>query len=226
MRATATRVVEAAHAQTPRERVIALRDYVRSTVSYHGAPGAPDTADDRPFFRATAEDTLRSGLGYCGEDSRAFIDLARAIGIPAQRVNLYGSVMHVVAEVELEPHQPLIVDAQSPPIIADLEPLDQVILRPEFDDYYSLNLRRLHFMSVSRIRLEMGTLTYWVENPHALTAVLWTIVIAALLLLRGARPFVRFLLHRRGWVHRSTLPAPQASATPPRPHSAAPNEIS
>lgn len=204
MRATALRVVREAHAVTPREQVIALRDYVRRTVTFHGAPD--DTAD-RPFLRATAEDTLRSGLGFCGEDSRAFINLARAIGIESQRLNLYGSVMHVVAEVELEPHQRLVVDAQNPPIIADLEPLDEVIMRPEFDDYYTLNLRRLHLgWLVSRVRFEMGALTYWAENPHALLAALWALVLVAFLALRAARVALRHFLHHRGWIHRSAIP--------------------
>lgn len=216
VRETALRVVHEAQAVTPRERVIALRDYVRRTVTFRGAPD--DTAD-RPFLRATAEETLRSGLGFCGEDSRAFINLARAIGIEAQRLNLYGSVMHVVAEVELEPHQRLVVDAQSPPIIADLEPLDEVILRPEFDDYYTLNLRRLHLgWLVSRVRFEMGALTYWAENPHALAAALWGFVLAALLALRTARVILRHVLHRRGWIHRSAIPhlAPVAVRARPR----------
>jgi hypothetical protein len=211
----ATRAIREAHATTPREQVIALRDYVRAHVTFHGAD---DDHADRPFFRATAEDTLRSGLGYCGEDSRAFINLSRSVGIEAQRVNLYGRVMHVVAEVELEPHQRLVVDAQSPPLVVDLEPLDEVILRPEYDDYYTLNLRRLHLgWLVSRVRLEMGPLTYWAENPHALTAALWGLGLAAVLALRAARVTLRYVLHRRGWVHRSALPMAVASAASAEP---------
>jgi hypothetical protein len=207
---TAARVIREARAETPRDQVIALRDYVRATVHFQGAPGE---LEDRPFLRATAEDTLRSGLGWCGEDSRAFINLARAAGIEAQRVNLYGSMMHVVAEVELVPHQRLIVDAQSPPYIADLELLDDVIRRPEFDDYYTLNLRRLHLgWLVSRVRFEMGALTFWAENPHALSAALWMFAAALMLAGTGARRLVRIVLHRRGWVHRSTLPQPTPMA--------------
>lgn len=206
IRETALRVVHEAGAETPRDRVIALRDYVRSHVTYHGAPGDRGTPDTRPFLRETAEETLRSGLGFCGEDSRVFINLARAIDIPAQRVNLYGRTMHVVAEVELEPHQRLIVDAQSPPLIPDLEPLDEVMLRPEYDDYYTLNLRRLHLgWLVSRVRLEMGVLTYWLENPHALAAAVWAACIAVLLGAKLGRSALRAMLLRRGWVHRSSL---------------------
>lgn len=212
---TALRVVAEAHAETPRERVIALRDYVRRTVTFHGAPGGDGP---RPFLRATAEETLRSGRGFCGEDSRAFVDLARSIGIEAQRVNLYGSMMHVVAEVELEPHQRLIVDAQNPPTIVDLEPIDEVILRPEFDDYYTLNLRRLRLgWLVSRVRLEMGVLTRWTENPHVLKATLWALMAGLLLAAKGARASLRMVLARRGWVHRSALA--QAEVPPPSPVS-------
>ncbi len=216
VRQTALAIVRDAHARTPRERVIALRDHVRAHVRSDGAPGA----GERPFLRATTEETLRSGLGYCGEDSRAFINLARSIGIEAQRVNLYGRVMHVVAEVELEPHERLVVDAQSPPLIPELEPLDQVILRPEYDDYYTLNLRRLHLgWLVSRVRLEMGPLTYWMENPHALSAALWGVLLAMMIAGRVARGALQRLLLRRGWVHRSSLvargsPEPRAPDIP------------
>lgn len=222
IRETALRVVREAHAVTPRERVIALRDFVRRSVTAHGAPGT----EDRPFLRATAEDTLRSGLGYGGEGSRVFVNLARAIGIEAQRVNLYGFTTHVVAEVELEPRQRLIVDAQSPPMIDELEPLDQVILRPEFDDFYTVNLRRLHLgWLVSRLHLEMGPHTYWVENPHALSAASWACAIVVLLMLRVGRDVVRGVLHRRGWVHRSALDAAD-DLSPPRARRARPGATS
>lgn len=217
--AVAERVVRDAHATAPREQVVALRDYVRAHVTWEGAPGENDP---RPFLRATAEETLRSGVGYCGEDSRLFINLARSMGIEAQRVNLYGRVMHVVAEVELVPHERLIVDAQSPPMIDGLEPLDQVILRPEFDDYYTLNLRRLHLgWLVSRVRLEMGPLTYWLENPHALKAALWGSLLAVVVGARLARTALRYFLLRRGWVHRSSLPQTAAATGTPSDANAA-----
>ncbi len=101
-------------------------------------------------------------------------------------------------------------------MIADLEPLDQVILRPEFDDYYTVNLRRLHLgFVVSRIRTEMGPLTYWLENPHALAAALWAGLLFFVIAARLARSTLRYVLLRRGWVHRSTL----------TPDSAAPGDV-
>jgi transglutaminase superfamily protein len=182
-------------------RVRALRDYVRCKVAYRGA-----FETGRPFLRATASETLRSGKGFCGESSRTFICLAHTLDIPAQRINLYGKAPHVVAEAELAPGHRVIVDCQNPPAIRDLEPLDRVMLRPEYDDYYTLNLRRLRVnWIVSRIKLEMGPLTYWTENPHALRGVLWCCLAGVLLVAKWARDLLRICLLKRGWIHVSSL---------------------
>ena len=200
VKAVAEEIVQKANATDNRSRVIALRDYLRAHVSFQGAP-----MDDRPFLRASAAETLQSGKGYCGEVTRAFIRMADAVGIRAQRINLYGAANHVVAEVELKPGERVIVDSQNPPLLSGLETLDHVILRPEYTDYSTLNLRRLRLSwLVSRIKLEIGPLTYWAESPHALQAGLWLAV--ALVLLSGkllffcVRPLARKLLARRGWV--------------------------
>src|SRR4030095_8026346 len=79
---------------------------------------------------------------------------------------------------------------------------------PEFTDYYTLNLRRLHLSGVvSRVKLQMGILTYWTENPHALKALLWFLfalfLVLSLLILKSARNMSRALLRRRGWIHIS-----------------------
>jgi hypothetical protein len=199
--ARAQAIVREAGATTPQERVIALRDYLRGHVRYEAA-----AYDGRPFLRATAGETIRSGLGYCGEVTRAFICMAAAVGVPAQRINLYGKKPHVVAEAELGPGWKVIADCQSPPQIAGLERLDEVILRPDYDDYYTLNLRRAGINRiVSRVKLEMGPLTYWTENPHALKATLWLSFAAALLGLHLLRSLTRLILLKRGWVHVSSL---------------------
>jgi hypothetical protein len=192
-------VVNEAKAIDTRSRVIALRDYLRKNVTYDGAP-----VDARPFLRATAAETLRSGKGYCGEVTRAFIRMAAAVGIRSQRINLFGQRMHVVAEAELRPGDSVIVDSQNPPHIEGLENLDRVILRPEYDDYSTLNLRRLKLnWLVSRIKLKVGPLTYWTENPHALKAGLWLMLalslISAKAILICARKLANYYLARNGW---------------------------
>jgi hypothetical protein len=195
----ARRVIEEAQAIDNQSRIIALRDFLRANVKYQGAP-----YDDRPFLRATAAETIQSGFGYCGEVTRAFICLADAAGIRAQRVNLVGKSLHVVAEAELRPGSNVIVDCQNPPAIVELEQLDRVILRPEYDDYYTLNLRRLRLNGlVSRIKMQLGPFTYWTENPHALQAGLWFALALVLVSARGLRSFLRFCLRRRGWIHAS-----------------------
>ena len=200
VKAIAERIVREAGAEDNRSRVIALRDYLRKRVTFYDA-----AHDERSFLRATAAETLSSGKGYCGEVTRAFIRLAAAVDIRAQRINLYGSDNHVVAEAELRPGERVLVDGQNPPHVRDLDPLDQVILRPEYDDYSTLHLRRLRLnWLVSRIKLEIGPLTYWIENPHALKSGLWLSLALALLigkcLFISGKSLARRLLARRGWV--------------------------
>jgi hypothetical protein len=214
----AEKAVQGIDSADTRSRVIALRDYLRSNVTSSEAP-----YEQRPFLRATAADTLRSGKGYCGEVSRALICMARVFGIPAQRINLQGARPHVVAEVEVAPGKRLIVDCQNPPSIAGLESLDRVILRPEYDDYYTLNLRRLRVeWLVSRIKLQMGPLTYWTENPHALKALFWFSIALSLLALAGVRHIVRWCLRRRGWIHISSVAESETAPKNELPESVLP----
>lgn len=192
-------IVREAGAKTDKEKVLALRDYLRSHIRYQSAP-----TENRPFFRASAIDTLQSGTGYCGEVSRTFICLAEAAGIEASRINLYGKKQHVVAEASIGDEGFVIVDCQYPPTVADLEPLDDVIRRPDYDDYSTLNLRRLGLNWLfSRIKIRSGLLTYLFENPHALAASLWGTLLVFLMSVKVARWSLRQILLRRGWVHTS-----------------------
>ena len=213
----AARVIADAHATDRTTKVTALRDYIRTHVTNKGAPYYDA---DRPFLRATALETMTSGLGFCGEDTRAFIVLAGAVGIPAGRINLYSrQYSHVVAVTDLGDGRPVIVDAMTPPFIPDLEGLDRAMLTHDYVDYSTLNLRRLHLTWLfSRIKLTIGFLTFWGDNPHALKALFWASAAAAILGLRAARSTLRYLLLRRGWVHRSSLDAGAwAAATAPLP---------
>src|SRR5215207_9207615 len=94
VRAATREALEGAAGQDIDSKVTALRNYVRSHVR-----NVNFSAHGRPFFRDTAADTLRSGRGRCGEATRVFINMARAAGIPAQRLYLEGRRAHVVAAV-------------------------------------------------------------------------------------------------------------------------------
>lgn len=178
--ALAQEVVEQARASDDRSRVITLQTYLRQHVSYQGAPYA-----ERPFFRASAADTLRSGKGYCGEVTRAFIRMAGALGIRAHRINLYGSRLHVVAEADLGAGDKVIVDCQQPPQVAGLEKLQQVIARPEYDNYATLNLRRIGLdRFISPFQWEIGPVGDWLESPHAIKASLWLLLAIGLMVAR------------------------------------------
>lgn len=166
LKETAERAASQAGASSPRAKVLALRDFVRASVSFDGVP-----QEGRPFLRDSADETLRSGRGWCGEASRAFICLAKELGIRAQRINLSGNFKHTVAEAELPDGGSVIVDSQSPPTIVDLEPLDRVMLEGRYSEYYSVNLERLHLRPIiSRLKLEPGFLAYWLENPRLIKA--------------------------------------------------------
>jgi len=200
VRSIAFRVVQDANASTPQDKARAIRDYLRKHVSYEGAPFFEN---ERPFFRASAGDTLRTGKGYCGDVSRVFICMAAQVGIRAQRINLAGDEPHTVAEAELGPSERILVDCQNPPKIPESIELDRLVVPgSKYTDYYTLNLRRLRITwLVTRVKLEMGPFTYWTENPHALKALLWGLLALSLVSARGLRALVRAVLVRRGWVH-------------------------
>ena len=203
----AHRVVTRAGAVTPREKVQALRDYIRAHVTWHGAP-----VRKRSFLRASAAEVLKTGLGFCGDDTRAFICMAGALGIRAQRLNLYGPSPHVVAEAWLSPRERLLVDCQNPPKIQNFETLDQAVARHGYTDYSTVNVERLGLAGVApRIRVNLGPLASWLERPHALMALIFALLALGLLAAGGARKAIRALLVRRGWIHRSAL-APTAAS--------------
>ena len=177
-----------------RALVVALRDYVRWRVRHEEFH---ISRDDRPFLRASAADTLRSGKGDCGEATRVFINLAGSVGVRAQRLYLEGPQPHVVAEVRLGDAE-VVVDSYDAPFVPELETLEQVLRRPEFDHYSSLNWRRL-LLGLPSFKINLGPLAYLLENPHALTALLWFALASAWASLRLARwPAARRLLRREG----------------------------
>lgn len=203
-------IVGKAHANSSRQKVIALRDYLRQHIRWQEL--SSNQVDGRPFLRDSAIDTLRSGEGFCGEVTRAFICMAASLGIEAQRINLVGKKLHVVAECDLGSEGRFIVDCQNPPQVEGLETLDAVIARPDYDDYYTLNLRRLHVTwLISRVKLENGFITNLFERPHALKSLMWGSITCLILTLWGARLLLRWFLHQRGWVHVSNQRAIEAA---------------
>jgi len=175
LRTKAAEIVDSARATTNSEEVLALRDYVRKNVRYEGVDQF-----DRPFLRASAQETLESGRGYCGEATRAFICLARQRGISAQRVNLYGPINHVVAEVQTGPDREVLVDVQDSPLTNSLLDCQEWTVheidsdpRSPFTDYSNVHLRRLPLVGqyVHYVKLRQTFLTWVLENPSLLKAV-------------------------------------------------------
>lgn len=192
VRAVAVEAAAKAGAETDRDRIIAMRDYLRTHVTSVGVRSA-----GRPFLRDSAAETLRKGNGFCGEVSRAFVIMAFELGIPARRLNLYGRSPHVVAEAKAAPHHFVVVDSQSPPLIADLESLDEVIRRFGYTDHYTLNLRRFHLdRLLPRVSLDAGPLTYWLEQPDLIRATGWFGLGAFLIVVRLFRRTVSLVRGR------------------------------
>lgn len=152
-------------------KITALRDYLRTHVR-----NIDFSARTRPFLRNTAADTLRMGKGRCGEATRTFINMARAAGIPAQRLYLEGrkgEKAHVVAIVDGEDGSRLIVDAADRPLFADIEPLSNLPRHEEFTYYSTFEWRRSRLLrKLAPNELSLGPLIYLLENPHALVACL------------------------------------------------------
>lgn len=167
-------IVQAVNAQSREEQIKALQDYIRRHVRYEGL-----AIEGRPFLRATAEQVLATGEGFCGEATRTFIALARPLGIRAQRVNLHGRANHVVAETELEPDRWILVDVQENPITNSFLDkrwwnLDEATTGDGslFAYHSNLNLRRLPVINlfVQRIKLNHGWVSWVLKNPPLIKA--------------------------------------------------------
>jgi hypothetical protein len=66
------------------------------------------------------------------------------------------------------------------------------------------------------VRFNLGPITYWAENPHAMLGAIWVLLALMLLALKGSRVLVRKLLLRRGWIHVSALASPPEAPPPAR----------
>jgi hypothetical protein len=212
----AQRIVAETGASTRADQVRALRDHVRRHVRHEGVD-----VEGRPFFRASAKETLTSGQGYCGEATRAFICLARQLDINAQRVNISGELDHVVAEVEVEPRKWVLVDPQHNPrangfLDQKAWSLREAITAKDspFTEYSNLNLRRAPLVNlfVQRVKLHPGWLTWTMENPVLIKAQVDGGLAALLVGLYGLdRLLRRFYAHRLGV--RMRRPCPQGVGT-------------
>ncbi|HEX8721927.1 MAG TPA: transglutaminase-like domain-containing protein [Pyrinomonadaceae bacterium] len=178
VRGAARRATTAAGARDFDSRVVALRDAVRAGVRNIDFPAA-----GRPFLRDTAADTLRSGRGRCGEAARAFINMARAEGIPAQRLYLEGRVYaHVVVVVTAPDGRRLIADPTYLYFFDDVEPLADLARHAEFTRHWTFGWRRLGALrALPSHFVPLGPLVYFFENPHALLACLCLLGSAAAL---------------------------------------------
>lgn len=178
--------------------VVALRDHVRRNVRHKGY-----RRRSRPFLRASAAEILRSGRGHCGEATRAFISMADSQGIRAQRLYLEGEMPHVVAEVTLKGGGRIIVDSYDEPYIPEVETLEQVMRRPQFSSYSSLNWRR-KFVSLTNFKPDLGPLAYYLENPHAIKAALYLLLAAACVGFKFlSAPVLNYLRRRRANLTRA-----------------------
>ncbi len=200
-RATAEAILKSAGAATIREQVDALRAEVRRRVR-------PDSQalQDRPFLRASGRETLQAGRGQNGDSCRAFIRLARAVGITCQRVNLFGPHDTVVVEVEMGPGRPVLVAPHEDPETNAYfdgrdRTLDEVLMPPApfASDYSNINLRRVPLLGdyVRRVRTPQSGLTDLLESPLRMKAVLLVTAGSLVILLLLTDLLLIVLYHRR-----------------------------
>jgi len=93
------------NADTPEKKICALRNFVH--INIHPIPEYKNRLDTK------AIDKLVSGIGWCDQQARVFMQLARAIGINTRLlflVNGSGSSPHSIAEAELPNGRWVIVD--------------------------------------------------------------------------------------------------------------------
>ena len=230
LRSKAREITSNHGAHDERSQILALRDYVRRYVRHENAP-----YDDRPFFRATARETLESGRGYCGESSRAYINLLGNIGISSRRINLYGDMNHVIVEVRLQSGRDILVDPQDNDRsngffdCQDRE-LDQIVGggRSLFSDYSTIHLRRIPYLGeiVQRVRLRYSPFTWTMENPWLIKALMAAAMVVVLLALFVLDKLllevyaVRLGVRRRRLAHRPERG--QKAASTPLPSLARP----
>jgi hypothetical protein len=169
VRSQAREALRDAPASDSGARLSALRDFVRARVHNVDFP-----ARARPFLRDTTADILRNGKGRCGEATRAFVNLARAEGFDAQRLYLDGLSLHVLALVRTGDGRTLVVDPYDKPYVPEVEPLEGLLDRYGFASYSTLGFRRMWpLRSLPSNEFNLGPLNYLLENPHALTSLLW-----------------------------------------------------
>jgi transglutaminase-like putative cysteine protease len=205
VRAATREALEGATGHDIDSKLVALRNYVRTHVRNDNF-----SAYGRPFFRDTAADTLRTGRGRCGEATRVFVNMARAAGIPAQRLYLEGRKAHVVAAVDAGDGRTLIVDATERFYFPEIEPLGDLPRHTEFVSYSTFGWRRLSLLrALPSNSVGLGSLGYLFENPHALLALtyllsaVFTLALAALL--RRRLPRHAAATPREGLVVPATL---------------------
>ena len=178
-------------------RLTALRDYVRANVRNVDFP-----ARGRPLLRDTAAETLRAGKGRCGEATRAFVNLARASGMSAQRLYLEGRWPHVLAVVRPGDGRRLVVDPYESPYVPEVEPVERLPEHKQFTTYSTVGFRRLSLLRrLPSNEFSLGPLAYLLENPHALASLFWFAAAALALALAE-------VLKRRAARARTT-PAPR-----------------
>lgn len=199
VRAAAREALAGAEGSDSGAKVAALRDYVRAHVR-----NVEFSARGRPFLRDSAAETLRTGKGRCGEAARVFVNMARAAGIPAQRLYLEGRKSHVVALVAGADGREMVVDATNRFYFPEAEPLGDLKRHAEFDSYSTFGWRRLSLLrALPSNAVGLGPLGYLLENPHALLACLYFLSSALALTLaalawrrlpraRALRPAERF----------------------------------
>lgn len=170
------------------DRVLALQRFVRSVAP--ARPGLP-----RGFLRPSAAEILHRGPDGAGDTVRLFVCLASSLGIRCQRIMFYHSRPyirtplqreHILAEVELEPGQSLIVDPRSNPEVPAPTMLDELIAEPRYERFSTVNLDRLGLEKlISRLKLDVVPLGVWLEKPHWIKSALWLFVSILLLTASG-----------------------------------------
>lgn len=112
-----------------KERVKLIMRYLKSHINYLGV----DRNSARPILRASADETLKSGKGLCGDYVRVAIRLMSIANIEARRFYLFGKKWeHVILECKIG-HEWFLVDVFNDPA-TEMEEEDLFkIVSPKFE---------------------------------------------------------------------------------------------
>lgn len=172
--------------------IVKIKNYLTTKIQY----SLLDKNVKRPLLRATAVQTLKSGKGFCGENSRLAVLLLNYGGVRANRIYLYGELwQHVVCEFKWGDNYYLFDGHNDPETALNDEYIGKILssdinsypngyISNPWVDYCRIKIfRQIYFLRfMSKIR--PSTLSVYIfENPYLIKSILFLFLAVETILL-------------------------------------------